>query len=155
MGMNYQFVRRRDMRENAPKDQLLYYAQTYCSNRVRFASFVRMVAGHCSMSRGDVMNVLDGAIFFLTELLLNGSIVEMGDLGNFRITAGSSGVTDIKDFDTSLFNRPKITFMPGVMLTSIYRDVKYERGTPPGKDNSQSGSGEGGGEEGGGDDVLS
>lgn len=151
MAINYQFVKHRDMRLNAPEGQMVYYAQTFTSGRTSFNELAEFVAGHCSMSRGDVMNVFDAIIFFLKMLLLKGDVVELGELGNFRLTAGASGVMDPKEFNTRMFNRPKITFIPGTMLTSIYRDVKYERtlpgdpATPPAE----------GGEEGGGDDVLS
>lgn len=151
MAINYQFVKHRDMRADAPAGQMVYYAQTFTSGRTSFNELASLVAGHCSMSRGDVMNIFDAIIFFLKVLLLKGDVVELGELGNVRITAGASGVADTKDFNTRMFNRPKITFVPGTMLTSIYRDVKYERGTsgepalPPE---------EGGGGEGGGEDVL-
>ncbi|WP_106828438.1 HU family DNA-binding protein [Parabacteroides pacaensis] len=152
MAMNYQFVKRRDMRPDAPKGQMLYYAQTFCAGRTKFNDLAEFLAGHCSMSRGDVMNILDAMIFFMQKLLLKGDVVEMGELGNFRITAGSQGVADIKDFDTKLFHRPKITYVPGVMLTSIFHKVKYERGISAKE--AAGNNPEEGGEESGGDDIL-
>lgn len=147
MALNYQFVKSRDMRPGVPDGQMLFYARTFTSGRTSFNELADFVAGHCSMSRGDVMNVFDAVIFFSKKLLLKGDIVEMGELGNFRLTGGSSGVTEVKLFNTKMFNQPSITYTPGMMMRAIYRDVKYERGTP----------GEGTPEmppEGGGDDVL-
>lgn len=70
---------------------------------------------------GDVKLVIDGILSVMEERLEEGDVIQLGRLGNFRMVAGSKGVENEADFNTSFFNKARIVFSPGTMLTQVKR----------------------------------
>lgn len=127
MALQFSLVKRKDMHKNAPADQEMYYGMTRATNKLDFNKLCEAVANHSTASRGDVMLVLDGLIFVMTERLQEGSVIQMGNFGNFQMVAGSKGVLTEVEFATSLFNKAKITFRPGALLRDLPAKVRYEK----------------------------
>ena len=58
---------------------------------------------------------------------MNGKRAKIPGLGTFRITFGSQGVDDIRDFHTGLIRNIKINFIPDSNLRSnVLRDITFE-----------------------------
>ena len=53
--------------------------------------------------------------------------MQVGELGNFRMTLGSSGVSTIEEFNTSLIRKPKVAFYPGKRLQETRSLATFER----------------------------
>ena len=131
MSLNYRLVRRPDMRKDAAEGSKLYYAQ------------VNMVAVRSSAFVGDVKLVIDGILSVMEERLEEGDVIQLGRLGNFRMVAGSKGVENEADFNTSFFNKARIVFSPGTMLTQVKKNVTFEHlDLVPAGDKPSSGGGE-------------
>lgn len=62
----------------------------------------------------------------MEERLEEGDVIQLGRLGNFRMVAGSKGVENEADFNTSFFNKARIVFSPGTMLTQVKKNVTFE-----------------------------
>lgn len=59
--------------------------------------------------------------------IMNGKRAKIPGLGTFRITFGSQGVDDIRDFHTGLIRNIKINFIPDSNLRSnVLRDITFE-----------------------------
>lgn len=71
--------------------------------------------------------VLLGLIRCMQEALLRGEVVQLGALGNFRLSLGSSGVVNADDFHASLIRKPRIIYSPGVKLREMIAKVSIER----------------------------
>ena len=70
-------------------------------------------------------------------------MIQLGRLGNFRMVAGSKGVENEADFNTSFFNKARIVFSPGTMLTQVKKNVTFEHlDLVPAGDKPSSGGGE-------------
>lgn len=144
MPLKYRLVKRKDMSKDAAEGAELYYAQTSISKKVDLNRICSRISKYSTVSRGDILLVLDGLITVMNESLADGESIHLGDFGSFRMVAGSKGSSTEKDFNSSLFNRAHIVFYPGTMLMDIVRDASYEKWVIPGSD-SGSGSGSGGG----------
>ena len=59
--------------------------------------------------------------------LQEGRIVKFGDFGSFRISVSSDGVTDKKDFNSSMLRPPRIIFTPGGELKDTKKTLEYSR----------------------------
>ena len=105
MSLNYRLVRRPDMRKDAAEGSKLYYAQVRSLKKLKFEKFCNMVAVRSSAFVGDVKLVIDGILSVMEERLEEGDVIQLGRLGNFRMVAGSKGVENEADFNTSFFNR--------------------------------------------------
>lgn len=115
------------MSKGAAEGSKLFYGQIRSQDKVEFARFCELVSGHCTATKGEVELVIDGMIYVMRDLLERGSVVQMGEFGNFRMMAGSKGIFTAKDFDTSLFKKSRIVFIPGSRLKSLTTQTRYEK----------------------------
>ena len=126
MALQFTVVRRKDMRKNAA-DSKLFYGQTKASMKMDFDKFCVAVASYCTASSADVKAVLDATTHTLASRLAEGYVVQLQDLGNFQMLAGSAGADTELDFSTLMFKRPKIVFRPGAKLRDIINNAKFEK----------------------------
>ena len=127
MSLMYHLVQRPDKSEGAGPDAKLYYGQIRVRQQIDFDSLCETIADRSTASKGDVQVVLDGLIHVMKQHLQNGNSVQIGDLGNFRMSCGSKGVINKEDFRTSLFKKGKIIFAPGSKLKTMAASPKFER----------------------------
>ncbi|MCD8270397.1 MAG: DNA-binding protein [Parabacteroides sp.] len=105
-----------------------------------FDSICDVVADRSTASDGDVALVIRGVISAMGEAFLRNEVVQLGNLGNFRISIGSSGTVDEKDFQANLIRKPKIIFTPGAKLRAMIEKISLERiGKEPEKSNPGGG----------------
>ena len=88
------------MRKNAAVDSKLFYGQTKASMKMDFDKFCVAVASYCTASSADVKAVLDATTHTLASRLAEGYVVQLQDLGNFQMLAGSAGADTELDFST-------------------------------------------------------
>ena len=139
MALKYSLVLRRDMSKAAQSGDKLYYGQVRSTDRVSMKELCDLIASRSTASSGDIKLVIDGLINVLKDNLAKGCIVEMGEFGNFRMNAGSTGSFDEKSFDTRQFKKAKIIFSPGAELRKICAAPSFEKltfvpGTSPDDD---------------------
>jgi len=101
------------------------YGQVRAGKVISFDQVCRDASAYTTATKADMAIVVSGLEFFMERELGNGKIVQMGDLGNFRITGGSSGVEKKEDFTLHLMKKPRITFSAGSILRDLCSDVKF------------------------------
>lgn len=97
------------------------------SGKMDFDSICELIADRSTASDGDVALVVLGLIRAMEEALLRNEVVQLGRLGNFRLSIGSSGTVEEKDFQASMIRKPKIIFTPGDKLRAMIEKVSLER----------------------------
>ncbi|MEG1750031.1 MAG: hypothetical protein RRZ65_06045 [Tannerellaceae bacterium] len=127
MSLIYHLVERPDMHKGAAEGAKLFHAQVRSQKKLSFDKLCDMIAQRSTAFAGDVMLVIEGLLSVMQERLVDGDVVQMGRLGNFRMVAGSQGVKVATDFNTSLFNTARIIFSPGAMLNEIRKGVTFEK----------------------------
>ncbi|WP_099464113.1 HU family DNA-binding protein [Parabacteroides provencensis] len=90
----------------------------------------KMIAARSTVSSADVKAVLDNLNFVMDMELQEGRIVQLGELGNFRMSVSSDGVTDVRDFDQTMLRKPKLIFTPGSELRETKNALEYTRIVP-------------------------
>lgn len=60
----------------------------------------------CTLTSADVKAVLDRMNYVLDKSLHAGRIVQLGEIGNFRMAVGGSGVAKTDDFKASQIRKP-------------------------------------------------
>ena len=119
MSVKYKLVVKKNLGNDKKDIPEKKYAQIVSGDFVGFDEFVEEV--------GDSSAVLDRMNVILVRHLQHGRRVTVGELGTFRFTIGSSGVTDEKSFDTNLIREPKVRFFPGKALRTIKSQVSFEK----------------------------
>ena len=125
MSVKYKLVLKKDLTKGAAADAKRYYASANVTGMMDFDTICDVVADRSTAS--DVALVLLGLIRCMQEALLRGEVVQLGALGNFRLSLGSSGVVNADDFHASLIRKPRIIYSPGVKLREMIAKVSIER----------------------------
>lgn len=140
MSVKYKLVLKKDLTKGADADAKRYYASANVTGMMDFNTICDVVADRSTASDGDVALVLLGVIRCMQEALLRGETVQMGALGNFRLSIGSAVVVYASDFQASMIRKPRIIFSPGAKLREMIAKVSVER-IENESDNSGNGSG--------------
>ena len=110
MSVKYKLIQRKDMSTDAGPGSKLYYAQAVSAGEMTLDELCEDIAESSTVTSADVKAVLDRLGWILSKNLKAGRIVQVGELGNFRMTLGSSGAPTIEEFNSSLIRKPKVSF---------------------------------------------
>ena len=138
MSVKYRLVPRKNLKAGAEPDSRLLYASANVSGTMDFEGVCNRIADRSTASDGDVALVLKGLVKCLTEGLQRGESIDLGDMGKFRVSLGSSGVETPEEFNVSMIRKPRIVFFPGKAIRLMLEDIKLERIS----DEEESGSSE-------------
>jgi len=130
MPLKYHLVSRRDLRKDAATGARLFYGQIRATNRISFDTLCAQVSRASTASKGDVQLVISSMLECMKDHLAQGDIVQMGELGNFRLTAGSKGAETEKEFTANLFKKGRVVFSPGALLRTASKEVCFEKLLP-------------------------
>lgn len=112
MSVKYKLVVKKNLGNDKKDIPEKKYAQIVSGDFVGFDEFVEEVGDSSGVGSATVKAVLDRMNVILVRHLQHGRRVTVGELGTFRFTIGSPGVTDEKSFDTNLIREPKVRFFP-------------------------------------------
>lgn len=127
MAVKYKLIQRKDMSEDASPGKKLYYATAVSAGEMTLEELCEDIAESSTVTSADVKAVLDRLGWVLSKNLKAGRIVQVGELGNFRMTLGSSGTPTIEEFNASLIRKPKVAFYPGKRLQETRSLATFER----------------------------
>jgi predicted histone-like DNA-binding protein len=137
MSVKFRLINRPNLGKDAGTAPRKVYAQVVNNGYVTFDELCGSIAENCTLTSADVKAVLDRMNYELDRNLRAGRIVQFGEIGNFRMSAGSSGSVGEKNFSTSLIRMPRIVFIPGKSLRTTRSQTTFEKQTLP-KDESES-----------------
>ncbi len=130
MALKFRLINRNNLGKDKGETPRKYYAQAVNNGYVLFDELCTDISEYSTLTSADVKAVLDRMNYLLDKNLRAGRIVQFGEIGNFRLSLGSSGSEDEEDFATNQIRRPKIIFTPGNRLR-LTRDVTtFEKDVP-------------------------
>lgn len=118
------------------KTHAMARARGYCDMQ----KLCKLVAGHSTVSSADVKAVLDSLNWVMDIELQSGNIVQVGELGNFRLTIKSEAVEGEEKFNTSHIRKSRIVFTPGSSLRKTNRDMTFEWDKPEEENEPEDGN---------------
>ena len=122
--MKYKMIQRVNPQD---RTQVKLYATPVNDGKITKADLAKEVVNLSSLSRGDVSSVIENLIDIVPKYLLMGKSVSLGELGTLRVSFGSAGVEDEKDFNVNKISGVKIVFTPGVALKKELKDIRFEK----------------------------
>ena len=128
MALKYHLIVRKDLSKNAAADAKLYHGQVRSVRIIEFDHLCDLISDNSTASRGDVQVVIAGLTRVMQRTMGFGDVVRLGELGSFRMVAGSKGSITPEEFTTALFKKGRIVFTPGSVLKKMAQDVKFEKG---------------------------
>jgi predicted histone-like DNA-binding protein len=123
--MKYKLVTRKNPQQPQAAGKL--YAAPVNDGKVSQKEIAADIVGLSSLARGDVANVIDSLIDTVPKYLLMGKSVSLGELGSFRISFSSEGVTSPEEFNVGLISGVRVVFIPSPALRKAIEDIKFEK----------------------------
>ena len=125
MSLKYRTVKRKVL-AGQEKDQVKTYGVAKSSYYCDMWKLCELVASRSAMSSGDVKSILDSLNWVIDLELRSGAIVQVGELGNFRMSLSSKGAADGEKFTADMIKKARIVFTPGSILRSTSLNASFE-----------------------------
>ena len=114
------------MEKNEPAK---YYASAQTNSVMNLNQFAKHIATHGSVyRRADIAAVLTMAVDCLREMLLNGTKVQLGDLGNFYVTCSSEGALTANEFNPDIhIKKVNVNWERGIDFLNLKEDATFNQ----------------------------
>jgi len=106
-----------------------YFAKAHATSIVDFNSICETISDRSTVTKGDVMAVIEGCIFAMRSALQNGNNVKLGDFGSFRVGIKSESTLTEKEFTASKIKSAHINFRPGPALEKMLNNLTFQKVT--------------------------
>ncbi|WP_288360732.1 HU family DNA-binding protein [uncultured Bacteroides sp.] len=108
--------------DEAPK----YYAVARSGRKVTVKEVCKRISERSSYSKGELEGCIGEFLLEIVNVLEEGNIVQMGDLGNFRMNIKTGIPTEtVKEFNASCIEKGKVLFYPGNDLRKLCKTMDY------------------------------
>ena len=154
MAQNYVVMARKNLLK--PDETPKYYAVARSGRKVTVKEVCKRISERSSYSKGELEGCIGEFLLEIVNVLDEGNIAQMGDLGNFRMSIKTGTPTDtVKEFKTSCIDKGKVLFYPGSDLRKLCKTLDYtlyksdssadsdKDPLPDDSDDNQGGSGSG------------
>ena len=123
--MRYKLIERKNPQQREAEGKL--YATPVIEGKVSQQEIAAEIVRMSSLARGDISNVIDSLLDTVPNYLLMGKSVSLGDLGTFRVSFSSEGVTTADEFNVGKISGVRVSFLPSPALRKALRDIKFEK----------------------------
>lgn len=111
----------------APTDPRKHYAFVQNQGAINLRQLARRISRESTISMMDTIAVLEGLLQVVPDLLADGKIVKLGDLGTFRVTISSEGADIPDDFNSTFIKGLNVKFWPGVEFRDQLNQIKFKK----------------------------
>lgn len=152
MAQNYSLMARKNLLK--PNEAPKYYAVARSGRKVTVKEVCKRISERSSYSKGELEGCIGEFLLEIVNVLNEGNIAQVGDLGNFRMSlkTGTPTATE-KEFKASCIDKGKVLFFPGSDLRKLCKTLDYalyksDSKSDPGEDEPLP---DGGGDDNGGE----
>lgn len=124
MALKFRVVKRKVL-NGKEKDLVKNYAMAKTSGVTDLDKLCKLISSRSTVSSADVKAVLDSLNWALDLELSAGNVVQLGELGNFRLSISSEGTTKEEDCDATKIKKARIIFYPGAALRTTRKEVTF------------------------------
>jgi len=104
-----------------------HYAQAIAEGSTGLKELAEIVATQCTVSPADCYAVLIALEGNIIRELKNGRIVNLGELGSYRISLSAEGVETAEEVVQSNIKKAKVLFRPGKGFRNMLRNLEYKK----------------------------
>ena len=115
MAVKYRTVKRKIL-TGEEKDKTKVFAIAKTTGVCDLQKLCKLISARSTVSSADVKAVLDGLNWAMDLELQSGNIVQVGELGNFRLSLSSEGANLEEKFDATKIRNANVIFYPGKSL---------------------------------------
>lgn len=123
MSQQYVVVARKNLQNpDAPK---MFYAISRSYRRVTVEEICKRIGERSSFSTGELEGAISEFLLEIQNVLSEGSVAQIGKLGNFRLVLRTNPAATAKEFGKTNIKGCKVNFRPSTHLQDMCRNVKY------------------------------
>lgn len=102
-----------------------YYARAQYDGVTSLDDMARMVEKISAVSIGDVLSVLNTLGTLVSIELANGRIVDLGDLGRFRLSLRAKGMLEAEKVTHETIQATRVIFVPGPAIRFRQQNLSF------------------------------
>lgn len=113
-----------------PQDLLAerkYYAAPVVGETVNLKQLSNRIAGQCTVRPADCIAVLTALETNIQDVLAEGKVVQLGDLGTLRLSLSSEGVPTEEEVSDQLIKKLKVIYRPGEGLRKMLLTLRPKK----------------------------
>lgn len=127
MAINYSLAIRSVFQKDSQEKVKKVYASAQSHSVMSLKEFSDHISMHNSVfDRSVVEGVLIKMVACLREQLLLGRIVQLGDLGSFRVSLKSKPTMLATEFTAQNIERVKTVWSPGISFSNLTKDASFQ-----------------------------
>jgi predicted histone-like DNA-binding protein len=125
MTVKFNVVPKKDPRnlEAPPK----YYPTVVSTGRSNLREIANRITAMSTVSSVDTMAVLEAFLTVIPWELAEGNIVELGELGSFRLTVLASGEDHPEEVSKRNIKEAKVRFKPGKLFKQVLKGLEFRK----------------------------
>ena len=104
-----------------------FYAIVKRRGVITLENLSKDIAGRSTMSEGDVTGVLISLVEAMETFLAEGYQVQLGQLGNLRVSISSKGETTADEVTRFSIKKAKVLFTPSDKIKNTLTTLKYAK----------------------------
>ncbi len=110
----------------------MYVVQTKASGKVTLNEIAESIEKGTTFTKGEVQGIINIVAQHVTDALLDGNTVELGDLGTFEAHISAHSTTSAKSFSIRKYlRRVNVRFLPSVaMKLRLKNEAEFCNHTP-------------------------
>lgn len=112
---------------NKPDAPKKWYATAVNQGTINIKEISKEIAGRSSLTKGDVLNVIENLLEEIPKHLINGNSVKLGDLCTLRLSIKGKGSEDEEDYTTANIQKTRVVFTPSKAMQKEISEIKFER----------------------------
>ena len=125
--MAHFYVVRTKSDKTGPVEKKLFYGVPVTTGRVTTEELAQEITGRCTLTRGDVMAAVCALSEIILERLKDGYSVELKEVGDLYLSAGSQGYKEAKDCTPHRVKAKRVCFRMSPRLRKEMQFFKFER----------------------------
>lgn len=119
------------VRKSPVDKSLKYYPQSATPERIELARIAKEIEETCTVHESDIHAVITAFTRRIVSHLQDGHSVNLGDLGNFRVSVRGKGCQTADDVTADAIRHARVVYTPSGALRKSIRpgapDVRFER----------------------------
>ncbi|MAB67216.1 MAG: DNA-binding protein [Bacteroidetes bacterium] len=104
-----------------------FYASLISSGSLGIEALTDRIQQMSTVTGADIRAVLYAIADIVPQLLSEGQIVTIGDLGNFRLSVSSEGSDTEEEVTKANIRKSRILFRPGSKFANMLSNLEYEK----------------------------
>lgn len=125
MPVNYKLIQRTNLRDKTKPGK--YYAIPIIMNKITMDDIGREIGRRTTIKMPVLVGVLEALNEVIPEFLSQGHVVELGKVGNLRISFSSEGVDKPEDFRKSHIKKVNVQYRPGKDIKNKIQKIELKK----------------------------